>query len=51
MVPARLMPLTHSNAVNQGGSVSGVQVTTEDGGFSNAMCAGKADFFFQNCSQ
>jgi len=39
------------NAVNQGGSVSGVQVTTEDGGFSNAMCAGKADFFFQNCSQ
>jgi len=39
------------NAVNMGGSVSGVQVTTEDGGFSNAMCEGTADFFFQNCSQ
>jgi hypothetical protein len=39
------------DAVNMGGSVSGVQVTTEDGGFSNAMCEGTADFFFQNCSQ
>jgi hypothetical protein len=39
------------NAVSQGGSVSGQQVATEDGGFASAMCEGTADFLFQNCSQ
>ena len=39
------------NAETQGGSISGMQVTTEDGGAANAQCPGTADFLFQNCAE
>jgi hypothetical protein len=40
-----------TDAENQGGSVSGQQVMTADGGVSNAICDGEADFLFSNCSE
>jgi len=39
------------NAEIQGGSISGGQVMTEDGGVANAQCPGTADFLFQNCNE
>jgi hypothetical protein len=39
------------NAEANGGSISGQQVMTPDGGFANAQCDGEADILFQNCAE
>jgi hypothetical protein len=39
------------DAMSEGGSISGQQVTTEDGGSATATCDGEADFIFTNCAE